>query len=223
MKTYVPSLRIDLHTHTLYSEDSKTTLREAVQYAMRKGLDGIAVTDHDTVRGARKLAKQKDFLIIPGIEVNSLHGHVLGLNITETVPPRLDITETAAKIRQLGGIAVIAHPSVVIKTGFGSKINSASDIDAVEVINASAFPFFISTYLGRRLAQRLARPQTAGSDAHYPEEIGNAYTLIEADSNRDDIIEAIRKGKTQPLGKPISWTKRLKRGSEGIRESLRGH
>ena len=222
MKIYVPRLRIDLHLHTHYSEDGKTTLKEAIQYAKKRRLDGIAVTDHDTVQGAVKLAKQKDLLVIPGIEVSSRHGHVLGLNVTEPIEPELDITETVKRIRLLGGIAVIAHPAVVIKTGMGTTIKSASGIDAVEVINASAFPFSLSTYLSRRLALRLGLPQTGGSDSHYPEEIGNAYTIIDANSNPDDVIEAIREGRTEPVGKPISWIRRLERGSENIRMKLGG-
>jgi predicted metal-dependent phosphoesterase TrpH len=212
-----------LHLHTQYSEDGKTTLEEAVQYAKERRLDGIAITDHDTVQGALKLTKRKDLIIVPGIEISSRHGHILGLNITEPIQPKLDITETVGKIRSLGGVAVVAHPSVVIKTGMGTTIPLGSGIDAVEVMNASAFPFSLSTYLSRRLAQRLRLPETAGSDSHYPQEIGSAYTIIDADSDRDDIMEAIRKGKTEPAGKPISWTRRLERGSQNIREWLGGH
>lgn len=208
--------------HTNYSADGKTTLNEVIQYAQKQGLDGVAITDHDTVQGARKLAQQEQIIIIPGIEVSSRQGHILGLNIDEPIPPKLEITETAEKIRQLGGIAVIAHPSTVIKTGFGVKVTSSSDIDAVEVINSSSFPFALSTYLARRLAQRLGLPQTAGSDAHHPKEIGRAFTSVEADANPEDIIEAIRKEKTQPFGKPISAKLRIERGLDGLREALRG-
>ena len=222
MKTHLPALKIDLHVHTNYSNDAKTTLDEVVQYAQKQGLDGVAITDHDTVLGARKLTRQKRLMIIPGIEVSSRQGHVLGLNIDEPIPPKLDIAQTSEKIRQLGGIAVIAHPSTVIKTGLGIRIISPSDIDAVEVINSSSFPFSLSTYLARRLAQRLGLPQTAGSDAHYPKEIGSAFTRVEADSNPDDIIEAIRKEKTDPFGKPISTILRIERGLDGLREALRG-
>ena len=222
MKTHVSNLRIDLHLHTNYSLDAKTTLEEAIRYAKKKQLDGIAVTDHDTVEGARRLAKEQDFLVIPGIEVSSRHGHILGLNITEPVPPRLDIAETAERIRLLGGLAVIAHPAVIIK-GLGTRIDSASGIDGVEVINASAIPFSISTYLSRRLALRLRLPQTGGSDSHCPSEIGSAYTVVDADPNRDDVIEAIRKGRTEPVGKPISWMHRLERGKETVRRELGGN
>jgi len=215
-------LKIDLHVHTHYSKDATTTLKELIQYAKKKGLDGVAVTDHDTTRGALRLAKQKRLLIIPSVEVSSLHGHVLALNVTKPITRRLSLPETVEKIRQSGGIAVIAHPGVVLKTGLGLKIPSTSNIDAVEVINASAFPFFLSTYLSRRMAQRLRLPQTAGSDAHHPREIGKAYTIVDSDSNPSDVIEAIRKGKTVPSGKPISWVWRLRRGATDVQIKLRG-
>jgi len=210
-----------MHTH--YSKDATTTLKEVIHYAKKRGLDGVAVTDHDTTLGALRLAKRKSLIVIPGVEVGTLNGHVLALNVTGSIKPKLSLLETVEKIRQLGGIAVIAHPAVVLKSGLGHKISAISDLDAVEVINAAAFPFFLSTYLSRRLAWRLGLPQTAGSDAHHPKEIGMAYTIVNADSNRDDIIEAIRKGKTVPSGKPISWALRLQRGAPWVQRQLVGH
>jgi len=218
----VPLLKIDLHVHTYYSTDGITTLNEVVHYAKKRGLDAVAITDHDTVGGALELIKQQNLLILPGVEVSTGRGHLLALNITEPIPPKLDIQETVDKVRELGGIAVVAHPVVVFKPGIGHKISSAFDIDAVEVVNAAAFPFFLSTRMSRQIALRLMLPQTAGSDAHYPQEIGNAYTEVDADLNRDDIIEAIRKGKTVPCGKPISWTQRLRRVTTNLEIKLRG-
>jgi len=205
-------LKIDLHMHTCYSEDATTTLKEVLYYAKKNGLDGVAVTDHETLKGALKLAKKSQLIIIPGLEVETQGGHILALNITTLIPPKLSIAETVQKIHDAGGVAVIAHPAAVLKTGLGQKITSNSNLDAVEVINSAAFPFFLSTYLGRRLAEKLNLPQTAGSDAHHAAEIGTAYTLVDADSNTDDVAEAIRKGAITPCGKPITWTKRVQRG-----------
>jgi len=206
-------LKIDLHVHTCYSEDATTTLKEVVYYAKKKGLDGVAVTDHETLRGALKLARKSQLTIISGLEVATQSGHILALNITTLIPPKLSLTETVQKIHDAGGVAVIAHPAVVLKTGLGQKITSSSNIDAVEVINSASFPFFLSTYLARRLAEKLNLPQTAGSDAHHAAEIGTAYTLVDADSNSDDVAEAIRKGAITPCGKPITWMKRVQRGA----------
>jgi len=216
-------LKIDLHVHTRYSKDATTTLKELVHHAKKRNLDGIAVTDHNTLRGALKLAKRSQLTIIPGLEVETLTGHILALNITTLIPPKFSLTETVQKIHEAGGVAVIAHPATVLKTGLGQKVTSSSNIDAVEVINSSTFPFFLSTYLSCRLADRLHLPQTAGSDAHHAPEIGTAYTLVEADSNSDDVAEAIKKGATIPSGKPIAWAKRVQRGAFYLMRIRRRH
>ncbi len=201
-------LKIDLHVHTCYSWDSATTLKEVVVYAKKRGLDGVAITDHDSVKGALKLAKKRNFLIIPGIEVSTKRGHVLALNVTIPIPPKLSPFETIQTIHDVGGIAVAAHPTTVYKGGLRRQITS--NFDAIEVINSSSFPFFLSTCLGRRLAVRLNLPQTAGSDSHYPSDIGTAYTIIDANSEVDEVIQAIKRGATVPFGKPIPWKARFR-------------
>lgn len=202
-------LKIDLHVHTRYSYDSLTTLKELVFYAKKSGLDGVAITDHDTVEGALKMAKETDFLIIPGIEVSSSKGHILGLNVQTPIPPKLSVEETIEKIHDAGGIAVACHPKAFFKGSLGKHVNSK--FDAVEVINASAFPFNYSVKHGRELASLLGVPETGGSDAHYAPEIGHAYTLIDAEPQIDEIITAVGKGLCKPFGKPIPFKYRLKR------------
>ncbi|TET20360.1 PHP domain-containing protein [Candidatus Bathyarchaeota archaeon] len=202
-------LKIDLHVHTRYSYDSTITLDEIVAYSQKRGLDGVAITDHDVVEGALKLVqKVKELVVIPGVEVTTSRGHVLALNITRPIPTELSPLETIQMIHEAGGIAVAAHPTVFYK-GLRGQINS--NFDAVEVVNASAFPFFLSTYLSRKLALRLDLPQTAGSDAHYASEIGFAYTVVDTDPEVDEIVHAIRNGATVPCGKPIPWKLRLER------------
>ncbi len=220
-------LKIDLHMHTHYSSDATTTLRQVVQYAKKRGLDGVAITDHDTLLGALRLARQRDLLVIPGMEIETTKGHILAMDIGEHFGEALDTELTFStvieKIHEADGTAVVAHPASMLKSGLGNKILSETDIDAIEVVNSAAFPFFLSTRLSRRLAKQLKLPQTAGSDSHHPQEIGKAYTLVDADSNVDDVIEAIKKGKTVPCGKPISWIMRIERGASGVRETLRRH
>ncbi|MFQ6073926.1 MAG: PHP domain-containing protein [Candidatus Bathyarchaeia archaeon] len=213
-------LRIDLHVHTCYSYDATSSLREVLLYAKKRDLNGIAITDHDTVKGAKralKLAGRMRFMVIPGIEVTTLQGHVLALNITTTIPQNLGLIETVEKIHEAGGIAVAAHPIVFIKSHIKQRVASASNLDGVEVINSSAFPFFLSTRLSQALAERLNLPQTAGSDAHHASEIGTAYTLVRADSEVNEIIEAIRRGAVTPFGKAISWETRVRRGASSLK------
>jgi len=211
------TLKIDLHVHTCYSEDCATTLGDVILHARNRGLDGVAIADHDTVEGALELVKNRtNLIVIPGIEVSTKQGHILGLNVTVPIARQLDVKETIEQIHSAGGIAVAAHPSAVFKNGmmgmgFGRKFSSYG-FDAVEVVNSSCSPFWLNG-LSRRFAVRMGLPQTAGSDSHLPETIGLAYTLIEdteADRNAQDVIRAIKKGMTVPYGKPTPWRLRLR-------------
>jgi len=205
-------LKIDMHVHTCYSEDAVTTLEDLVLYSKRRGLDGIAVTDHNTVDGAIKAKETTGLILIPGIEVSTVSGHVLGLNLTTPIPKGLGLDETVEKIHEADGIAVAAHPSAFLKSHLGSDVlKRAVKMDAVEVINSSNFPFSLLTHLNRRLASQLNLPQTAGSDSHIPETIGLAYAIVDAEPDIDDIIEAIKKGSAVPYGRSIPLGLRLKK------------
>lgn len=211
-------LKIDLHVHTHYSYDSSITPEQLVFYAKKRGLNGIAITDHDRIDGALKIAKETDFLIIPGIEISSLNGHILGLNVQEPIPPKLTVDETVDKIHEAGGIAVACHPATFFKGSLGKHTNSK--FDAVEVINASAFPFKYSVKHGREIALRLGISQVAGSDAHYAPEIGCAYTIVNAESQIDKIMRAVKKGLCEPVGGAIPLTMRLKREILSLKRKL---
>jgi predicted metal-dependent phosphoesterase TrpH len=201
------SLKIDLHVHTCYSGDSSITLKQVVSFAKKRGLDGVAITDHNTVKGALKL-KTKEIIVVPGIEVSTLNGHLLGINVTTPIPSKLGIEETIRLIHEAGGIAVAPHPTAFYKSPPSRKVSS---YDAVEVMNASSVPFSVLTYFSRRFAERLGLPQTGGSDSHYAPEIGSAYTVVESDVAVDEIVSAIKKGNVSPMGKGIPWKTRFRR------------
>ncbi|UCE44058.1 MAG: PHP domain-containing protein [Candidatus Bathyarchaeota archaeon] len=213
------ALKIDLHVHTCYSSDGVTTLREVAAYAKRRGLDGVAITDHDTVEGALKLQGKKGLIVVPGIEVTTLGGHVLALNVTSPVPSGLTLSQTIQKIHEINGVAVMAHPFALLKVARAAC--GPQSFDAIEVINASTVPFAISTHLSRRLAFRLNLPQVAGSDAHYGPEIGSAYTLVNADPEADEVAHSIKKGAATPFGRAIPWRLRLKRMSLNLKKKLK--
>jgi len=202
-------LKIDLHVHTTYSYDALTTPKELVFYAKKCGLDGVAVTDHDRIDGALKIAKETDFLIVPGIEISSLNGHIIGLNVDELVPAKLSVDETLDRIHEAGGIAVACHPVTFFKESLKGHISAR--FDAVELINASAFPFKYSVRRSGEIASRLGLVRVAGSDAHYGPEIGYAYTLVNAESDVDGVVNAIRKGLCSPHGRAIPLTMRFKK------------
>ena len=209
-------LKIDFHVHTLYSHDSSITLKQVVSFAKKRGLDGVAITDHNTVKGALKL-KTRDILIVPGIEVSTLQGHLLGINVTTPVPAKLGMEETIQRIHEAGGIAVAPHPTAFYKSPPSRQV---SFYDAVEVMNASSIPFSVLTYFSKRFAEGLGLPQTGGSDAHYAPEIGSAYTVVEAGPDVDEIVDAVKRGATFPFGRGVSWKTRLERAMLSLKRKV---
>jgi len=202
-------LKIDLHVHTVYSPDSVITPEQLVVFSKRRGLDGVAVTDHDRLDSALRIRDKTDFLVLPGIEVTSLNGHIVGLDVQEKVPKGHSAEETVDLIHDAGGIAIACHPTGFFKGSLGKY--TSSKFDAVEVINSSAFPFRYTVKQSRKLASRLGIACVAGTDAHYAPEIGCAYTLIEAEPHTVDIMHAIKNGRCQPCGGSIPIHLRLKR------------
>jgi len=212
-------LKVDLHIHTHYSHDSTITPKELLTFAKKRELDAVAVTDHDTIEGALKMSTDKEFLVIPGIEVTTKNGHVLGLDIHEQIQPMLDVRATIRKIHEAGGIAIAAHPTALYRGKLRNHMTR--EFDAVEVINASSIPFSFSNRINRKLAEELNLPQTAGSDAHYAPEIGMAYCEIETNLEKEEIIAAIKSGKTAACGRAIPWLMRLRREALNFKKKMK--
>jgi predicted metal-dependent phosphoesterase TrpH len=202
-------LKIDLHVHTIYSSDSFITPKQLVYYAKKRGLDGVAVTDHDRQDGALRICRQTDFLVVPGMEISSADGHIVALNVQETVPKGLRSEETVTRIHKAGGIAIACHPATFFKGSLGR--HTTSSFDAIEVINSSAFPFRYSQKRSEELACRLGVARVAGTDAHFAPEIGYAFTLIDAEPDVGEITNAIKNGKCEPCGGAIPLPVRLRR------------
>jgi predicted metal-dependent phosphoesterase TrpH len=202
-------LKIDLHVHTIFSADSSITPKQLVHYARKRGLDGVAVTDHDRLDSALKICRETDFLILPGMEISSADGHIVALNVQEKIPKGLGSEETVERIHQAAGLAVACHPIAFLKGSLGN--HATSDFDAIEVINSSSLPFRYSQRRAEELASRLGIARVAGTDAHFALEIGCAYTRIDAEPNVEDIVNAIRNSRCEPCGGAIPLPLRLRR------------
>jgi predicted metal-dependent phosphoesterase TrpH len=189
----------DLHVHTTYSSDSVITPKDLIYYAKKMGLNAVAVTDHNSLEGAYKIAAETDFFVIPGMEVSSADGHIVALNVRELVPRGLSASETIERIHAAGGIAIACHPHVYFKSGLGAAVNAS--FDAIEVINARAFPFGRSVRLAKADATRFGLPQVAGTDAHFGPQIGYGYTEIEAEkATAEAVARAIVSGRCSAHG-----------------------
>jgi predicted metal-dependent phosphoesterase TrpH len=212
-------LKVDIHVHTTYSRDSVITPKDLVFYAKKRGLDAIAVTDHNQIEGAKRIAAETDFLIIPGTEVSSRDGHIVGLNVTSIIPRDLGTSETVDRIHEAGGVAIACHPYALFKGSIGHHISAK--FDAVETINASSFPFRSASRKAEKLAKHFGLPRVAGTDAHYGPVIGCAYTIVDSELNLNLILEAIVKGRCEPAGGPIPFSLRVKNQGRFLKKYLR--
>ena len=202
------TVKVDLHVHTTYSKDSVITPKQLLFYAKKCGLNAVAVTDHNSLEGAIKIAKENpEFLVIPGIEISSLNGHIVAFNLSEKIPPGLNANETVELIHKAGGIAIACHPFAWLKGSVGKHVTAK--FDAVETLNASAFPFKLASKKAAELAEHLRLPKVAGTDAHYGPVIGRAFTVADAELTVESVISAIIKGKCSPQGTGLSPSLRI--------------
>ncbi|MDI3280573.1 MAG: PHP-associated domain-containing protein [Bacillota bacterium] len=196
-------MHFDLHVHTSYS-DGLMSVPELLSFvAQHTHLDGIAITDHDTIAGAQEAALLADWFgveVIVGEEISSRQGHILGLFLEERIPPGLSARETIAAIKAQGGVAIAAHPlSPLHSLGWQEVRRLQEDLSGLEVFNP--------TWGGRLHYGRLLRFQdrelklgvTGGSDAHLLHHVGRAWTSFPGRTARD-LIPALEQHLTQGLG-----------------------
>jgi len=204
-------MKCDLHVHTCYSYDSRALPEKIVETALSKRIDCLAICDHGEVKGV-KAVQQAAFnlpiLIIPGIEVKSKAGDILGLNVTKVIPNGLSAKETIKKIKAAGGLAVIPHPFGYF-CGFKQNIKElATEIDGIEVLNASIFG------PGNKKAQALAEefrfPFTAGSDAHSVDFIGKVFLEVPGENlSAKDVLEQIKQRNAKLEGQEVNFFEKL--------------
>ncbi|MFN8375193.1 MAG: PHP-associated domain-containing protein [Anaerolineae bacterium] len=220
----------DLHMHTKAS-DGLPTVQQLLDHVARKtNLDVIAVTDHDVLDASLWAYEQRAnyaFDIIPGVEITTREGHVLGLWVTKPIPRRMSLKETAAAVHEQGGLAILAHPGEVLIAGRNvwrhlrnPQVLIDAELDALEMYNAGAI-----TPRGNRLAARICAkaglPVVGNSDAHTLGGIGCGVTRFQG-HNAADLRKAITSGQTLVEGASWAFIDFLKISPTSIRGTLSG-
>jgi predicted metal-dependent phosphoesterase TrpH len=185
-------VRIDLHLHSRYSHDGQSTLEELVERCAECGLDRIALTDHNTVEGALKLAKIAPDLTIIGEEAKTREGEVIGLFIKRRLPPYLRPEEVMDMIHEMGGLTYVPHPLDRHRSNFNAEriVELADRIDIIETYNAWCEP--AENHAAARLAKDLDKVAATGSDAHAASELGRSWMEIDEYANPQDFLEKLR-------------------------------
>lgn len=190
-------LKADFHIHTAYSIDCATSLEKIISRCLETGINCIAIADHGTTEGALKIQSLAPFPVIVAEEILTPHGEILGLFLKESIPSGLSIEQTISSIRAQDALVCLPHPFDPFR-GFRSGSQRleklAEQIDIIEVFNArSLFPR--SATKARTFATKYDIPETAGSDAHTPNEIGATYIEMPEFNGRTDFLQALRQGK----------------------------
>lgn len=204
----------DIHMHTIFSYDGTASVPAVLEQAGRVGLDIIAITDHDEIRGAllaEELAPRFGIQVIPGVEITTAEGDLLALGIRKLVPARLPLLDTIKRVGEQGGFCVAPHPGAA---GLGMNSLSAysiymalKDYEAerilvgIETYNATTLDR-AANHAARSWAERFGITQTGSSDAHVLEAIGLGATEFD--------------GHTIPEFLAALWTgnTRVRRGAE---------
>ena len=166
-------MNVDMHVHTVYSYDAITKIDELIRKCKKKNIVP-AITDHNNIKAWKELKKRK-FKFIPGEEILTDKGDLIGLFIQEEIKKGTDFFEAVDLIREQGGIPYLPHPFDVFRKGVQCK-ECLKKVDIIEVINAKSN--FIFDRMANQEAETLKKLKGAGSDAHIPSDIGNAYVKM---------------------------------------------
>jgi len=189
-------MRLDLHTHSKYSPDSWINPARLEKILIKRGLDGMAVTDHNSIQGGmaiKSLFKEK--IAIPGVEYRTKIGDLIGLFIQEEIKSR-NFDEVLDEFKDQDAISVLPHPFDPMRKP--APIERAKRINCIEAFNSRCHKISMNER-AREAAERLGKTKTGGSDAHFYYEIGHAWTEIEGETE-EDIRKALLSGRTSVRG-----------------------
>ena len=209
-----PFVLADLHMHTDHSHDCAVPVPELLDHAERIGLGAIAVTDHNVFSGAQEaveLARGRALSVIPGEEVKTDAGEVIGLFLREEIPRGMSWAETIAAIREQGGVVYLPHPFDRLHTipDAGTLHRHLAEIDVFEVYNARLlFEAFNDEAL--RFARKYNLTMGAGSDAHVLQGVGTGLVRLRAFETAEEFLISLRSAEVVRRPKSLLYLQGLK-------------
>ena len=197
-----------MHCHTYFSKCSNIKPKDLIRTAMKKHLSGILICDHDTIEGIKPVndelkngnyENKENFFIIPGVEISTNIGEVIGAFIEE-FPSTTIFPEVAEEVHDMGGLTIAPHPfDSFRKKSIHLNTEALKHIDVIEVFNSRIFNANANKK-AKESAITNNKGISAGSDSHFALEIGNAYISGYFESP-EDIRKKILLGEIKIYGK----------------------
>lgn len=206
-------MKSDLHIHTFYSHDAINTFDEIERYALKRGLDCIAITDHERLKGALKATREiTKVKVIPGIEFYTEYGHLIGLNIYEEPRDKMSFDDLIDFIKEQNGVTIMAHPLDSIRNKVDKELvmEALKKVDIIEVANAHDSKAKINYIVLSKIAEDLDKGVSAGSDSHIPSTIGYTY-VVDDSEDIEGLIENLMRRKVKIYVRTVSLNQRLKK------------
>jgi predicted metal-dependent phosphoesterase TrpH len=191
------TVRVDFHSHTMWSGDCTTTPDELEEAIADAGIDVLCITDHSTINGAVELADRLPCRVIVGEELRTGAGEIIGLFLTERLPFGIGHVDAANRIHDQGGLVYIPHPydptRHCLREDALDELLDLGLVDAIEVFNAKTS---LQSLNRRAFETATARelPGGAGSDGHVPEAFGAAYLEMPDFDGPAAMLAAMRQG-----------------------------
>lgn len=213
--------QVELHSHTYWSKDCLTRFEDIMRLCEQRGVDKIAITDHNTADGALRFQQMAPDLVIVGEEIFTTKGEILAFYVKETIPPGLTPLETIERLRDQGAVISISHPFDTLRKG-GWKQHDLDEIiglvDAIETFNSRCL-LPRHNAAAAAYAQQHAVCGTVGSDAHTAGEYGRATLQMapfhDAESFKASLAAATAQTRYSPsyvhVGSTLAkWSRKLK-------------
>jgi hypothetical protein len=199
-------IKTDLHVHTSHSPCGSTSPRRIENISLKRGLNCIAITDHNTIDGALEVQSQAtNIKVIIGEEVKTREGEIIGYFMQETIPPFLSAKETIQQIRRQGGLVSIPHPFDTFRS---SRITREaleeiiSEVDMIEVFNSRDLKQNINQSFIEKWQVKGVIP-VVGSDAHQPWEVGKSYMIMEDFNTPQEFLQNIKTAQSISRKSPL--------------------
>ena len=200
-------MKYDLHIHSKYSIDGYIDPKIIIRTAHKRGLSGIAITDHNTIKGGLKTKKYEtdDVHVIVGSEIKTDRGEVIGLFLSEEIKPNRFI-DVVQEIKDQDGLVITPHPFDRIRgNGIKPRKEDVPLIDCVEIYNSRCLRSKYNLQ-AQEFAQKYKLRTSAGSDAHFAGEIGKAGIIIDSEINQsNELKKIILKGDSTFFGEKSSF------------------